>query len=310
MVSIDKRAQSVGVDPATLGVAERIDSYRPEKISAAEWAVVGPPVRSTLHAYGYDYKTSVNHAAWVMTGFHVWAHQNGLALGIETLTPDNVERYVATSCPPASQKTIRSVLRRIGLAVTRKAPWDPVPPAYAPQSLSQPYNRSEVATLWAAVDAQTTKLRAEFLEIVLLLGLGAGLSRSSMRLVRPEHITRASDGAVEVRAGYPDRTVPCLDVYADRLEAFAAHRSGVLVGTARRFETVASRTVTLRNVEIRVARLRATWIAHLVTSQVPVVEALRYSGLKSGRTLVIDENPYAVDEATAASARAALRAIR
>lgn len=283
MHTIPPRASNRVCDPERENVEHYIATYTPRKIPGEAWAEIGPVCRTIVRRRQPEFRRLVYMMMWRLAGFFRWARSVGLPMCESTLTPANVERYVATACPKSSAGSIRSTLRVAGRQSKANGWTEPVQLPRA--RVSGPYSTREIAALWDSLPLQATPLQREFLEAVLLLGLGAGLSAASMRLAHPEHVCRGPDGALEIHAGRPDRIVPVRDEYADRLERFAANRSDPLCGSPRRFETFPHRLAPHRGVRLSVARLRATWMARLMVEPVPMCELMRYAGLKTLRPL-------------------------
>ncbi|MBV8295966.1 MAG: site-specific integrase, partial [Acidimicrobiia bacterium] len=88
-------------------------------------------------------------AARVLARLAAWAVGEGLPLDAElVLDPDVVERFIAVGiADDPSRATYRSVLRRIGPRLTRRAPWEARPGTVAVRKVAVPYTTSEVEGL-------------------------------------------------------------------------------------------------------------------------------------------------------------------
>jgi hypothetical protein len=71
--------------------------------------------------------------------------------------------------------TYRSILRRIGPLLTKRAPWQPQSVTVARRALAPPYTEQEVALLVADGKGQPTDERRRAARALLALGLGSGL---------------------------------------------------------------------------------------------------------------------------------------
>lgn len=283
MHTIPSRASNRVCDPERENVEHYIATYTPRKIPGEAWAEIGPVCRTIVRRRQPEFRRHVYSLMWRLAGFLVWARSVGLPVQEATLTPANVERYVATACPEPAAGSIRATLRAAGRQ-SAAAGW-PQPRPLQRTRVSMPYSDGEIKAMWDSLPLQKTPMQREFLEAVLLLGLGAGLSASSMRNTTPECVQRGPDGALELHAALPDRVIPVREEYADRLERFAANRVGPLCGPERRFETFPYRLAPYRGVRLSVARLRTTWMTRLMVEPVPMTEVLRYAGLRTLRPL-------------------------
>ena len=193
--------------------AEVIDAYQPTPslVPAAEWAHVAGFVRTVVATVGHDSPSSALLAMKAAARYTAWAHEQALPLDAEVLfTPERVEHYVAVALPALSVRskaTLRSALRRVGRACTRKAPWRPEEPEYTTSHpLAPPYTTDQVAGYWEAAGAQATARRSRVLTGLLALGLGAGLRSREIAYTTPERVTEHGHGLWTITL--PDRVVP------------------------------------------------------------------------------------------------------
>jgi len=235
----------------------------------------------------------------IVTSYATWAAAQGLPLDTESLlTPANVEHYCTVS-PVAKSKwvaTTRTTLRRIGAAATAKAPWEPPPARYARPPLSAPYTEGDVAQLVAQADLQHTAYRLRLARAVIWLGLGAGLDGRTLPQVRPRDITKTTQGYVVVHATNPDRVVPVLAPYAERVHRLAADcpDTYLIGGTphSNRMSAVVARiNSTTPPVPIVPTRLRHTWLVGHLRAGTRLPELLRAAGLQTPAALK-DLLPY------------------
>lgn len=151
---------------------------------------------------------------------------------------------------------------------------------------TEPYTAAEVAQLHSWAVAQGTERRRIDAMMLLVLGLGCGLTSKELQAVRVEDlIIRPNLAQVTVWDSRP-RVVPISPVWSERLGtvspqlvrgtwAFRPGRSSARDGQITDF-LMRART----NHDIRPVRMRATWlIEHLAAGTSPA-ELLRISGLQ------------------------------
>jgi hypothetical protein len=159
----------------------------------------------------------------VLATLAAWAIDEGLPLDAEVvLDPDTVERFVVLLGDDRSRATYRSVLRRIGPVLTRKAPWTPRPATVARRQVALPYTAADLERLGQDAESQPTAARSRGARALLALGAGAGLDGRWVTRVRSEDVEVAS-GIVIVRVGAPAaRAVPVLCAWEDEVLDLAA----------------------------------------------------------------------------------------
>lgn len=216
-----------------------------------------------------------------------WATSEGLPLDWEAvLDPDTVERFAASlSVGSRSRATYRADLRRIGPALTRRAPWEPPAAVLPRRSVTAPYSVDEMAALQRVVPLQSSPLRRRAARALITLGAGAGLDGRWIARVRAVDVSRHDEGVL-VQVGPPSaRAVPVLAAFEDDVADLAA-RAGdqFLVGgtsTCRnRAGELASRIQVPHGVtRLSVPRLRATWLVHHLTVGTRLPELANAAGL-------------------------------
>jgi len=152
---------------------------------------------------------------------------------------------------------------------------------------TEPYSAAEIAQLHSWAIAQGTERRRIDAMILLVLGLGAGLTSKELQAVRVDDLivteSRAQVTVWDSRA----RVVPIADVWAERLStvypyledgawAFRPGRTASQDGQITDF-LLRART----SLDVRPVRMRTTWlVAHLTLGTSPS-ELLRISGLRN-----------------------------
>lgn len=290
---------------------EWLGSYRPASVDPALWATIQRFVWECVQRLQLDRERS---SAWrvvrELARIAGWAVEQGLPLDVEmVLDPDTVERFITVGlADDRSRATYRGVLRRVGPALTRRAPWPPKAATVAFRQVATPYRNAEVAQLRADANMQSTPARARAARALLALGLGAGLDGRWLARVTAADVTVGSGGLVLVRVGEPAaRTVPVLEEWEAEV-ADLANTAGAdfLVGgrsTAKNRAGQLAASITIGNGHPRfsASRLRSTWLVTHLAMGTRLPELARAAGLQ-GATVLSDLLAYvpalAKDEAS------------
>jgi len=157
--------------------ADWLERYRPLAMEPAIWEAVRPFVLDCARSLGLSDAAASRKIVRVLAGLAAWAKSEGLGLEYEViLDPDTVERFIAMGIAhDPSRATYRSILRRIGPKLTRKAPWEPRPLPVAERQVAVPYSASELDALCLDALAQPTRARVQTARALIALGAGAGL---------------------------------------------------------------------------------------------------------------------------------------
>jgi hypothetical protein len=222
-----------------------------------------------------------------------WATAEGMALDREViLEPDAVERFVATLSEERSAATYRAVLRRVGLLLTKRAPWEPRAKAIPRRQLAPPYEDDEVSTLIDDAIDQPSWSRQRAAIAFLALGLGTGLDGRWVTRVAASHVRREGD-TVTVEVGEPrPRKVVCLFTWEEQLLGLAATARGdeFLVGghstsKNRTAELTARLAVPTGHPRLSPARLRSTWLLWHLDAGTRLPELCCAAGLQGTQVL-------------------------
>ncbi len=183
-------------DSASEDFRLRIASYHPRGLDPAECEAIRPFVTECAGRLPIAGWSSTTRALRVLSQLAAWAVSEGMALDPESIfDPDTVERFVTQGLrADTSRATYRSVLRRIGPLLTRKAPWEPRPATLARRQVAQPYTPAEMETLSRAAGRQSTLAKVRAARALLALGAGAGLDGRWVARVKAEDI--AVEGSV------------------------------------------------------------------------------------------------------------------
>ena len=271
-----------------------IRTYTP-KIPAEHWAVIGDFVRAAVDDCDglTPYEASnLMHAA----SHHVhWTWRvAGLPLERDAVfRPAVVQEFIARGCSsfwsPSIRGNRRSQLMRMSelllgpdLAPVRGEPLPNPDP-------SSPYSAAEVTSLRSWANGQSTPFRIVNANVLLALGLGAGLSTSEIVGARAEHVTVDVDGVLVEVTGKRARVVTVIaeweSVLADVADA-AMHGDMPLFRPrcSREAQHLVSNFVSdgqKGRVRAIPQRMRATWLVTHMAAGTPVVALMAAAGVDS-----------------------------
>jgi len=208
------------------------------------------------------------------------------------LSPEVLEWFITShyvSSHPQTRATVRSNLRRIGLANNAHVYYGNQPDRQSRRELAPPYEAHHVSGYLEILDKQRTETRARFLDSILHLGLGAGLRGPEMRLARPEHVSEQA-GLVHLHIpGRQSRSVPVRRAYAEGVLRLAEANTGeFLMGTSAERSQNAMSCLKHR-IEVpdwlprlSVSRLRTTWMVDTLSERVEAKAFLQAAGVRNG----------------------------
>jgi integrase len=222
-----------------------------------------------------------------------WAWQSaGLPLDREVIFARQViGRFASvglTQYSEAGQGNIRSQLLRMGeallgprLAPVRLAPLGPAEP-------TAPYSLSEVTSLRSWALCQSTTARRANADVLLALGLGAGLSASEIGNVRVCDIAVDDEGVILNVTGTRSRSVPVLRAWERALIertltlrpdqwAFRENHTENYPNLISNFVARSGTSTVLPQSQ----RLRSTWLVGHLTNGTPVIPLMQAAGVES-----------------------------
>jgi integrase len=282
-------------DDASEDFRLRIASYRPRGLHPAECEAIRPFVTECAGRLPVAGWPSTTRALRVLSELVAWAVSEGMTLDPESiLDPDTVERFVTQGLhADTSRATYRSVLRRIGPLLTRKAPWEPRPARLARRQVAQPYTRAEVETLSRTAGRQSTPAKVRAARALLALGAGAGLDGRWVTRVKAEDITVDGSVLLICVSDPAARAVPVLALWEREVVQLASTAGDeYLVGgnsTSRnRASALASGLeIPPGHPRLSAARLRSTWLLWHLEAGTRLPELAVAAGLK-GITVLSD----------------------
>jgi hypothetical protein len=269
-----------------------VEGYTPEIVSEVLWEsklrdFVVPAVIE-LAPTGCDPRGSARALIRLVT----WCLDQGIELNRElVLHPDNVERFVLSLPGGSIRATCRGLLRRMGPALTRTAPWGPRPTPIPASRRPPSYSPTELELLRSAARAQPSPVRRKHAMAMIALGAGAGLDGRWAVGVRARDILAIGTG-IAVRAGPPmPRTVPVLGAFeADLMELAAGDGDRLLLGgrpgSWSRCAYIAGHFKAWPGVPpLSANRLRSTWLVWHLRAGTRLPEFLKAAGLTTHSNL-------------------------
>lgn len=274
-----------------------IDTYRPSPaLPEATMEKIRPFLHAAISASGLTGAESVRKHCNHLTRLGCYALKRGVPLEVDkVLTTAFIDDYVRVEMAEETGH-LRAERRCRLLALAATANPGPDVPAKLTPVVHSPikacYSPAELAVIMRVCRVQPTKARQRDLSIVVALSGGAGLDSVDMRSLLTDHIEDLGAEGILVHVQGPrPRTVVVRAGFEQLLrEAIADMPKGVLLlGRKQDRRNTAARATeraALHNVpHIEPARLRATWLADLMTDSIPLAVILKAAGLKSARTL-------------------------
>ncbi|MEX1263834.1 MAG: hypothetical protein WEE66_07860 [Actinomycetota bacterium] len=258
-----------GLDPE---IAEWLAKYQPKGARRDAWPLVRVFVVSSIVSLRPLHRPTAESYAWALTGLAAWGLRHYLDVDPEILLhPDNVELFCTSGVKEGSQNTARSILRRIGPLLTRRAPWQRAPERLRHRTIAPPYSRTELDALRIDASRQSTPNRERLARSILSLGAGAGLDgRWSMKIRGTDVVLVGDVTVIDVCSPSP-RVVPVLAAFEDELlELASTCGDDFLVGGEARSKNKASRALSRYEAgpgrpHLNSSRARSTWLLqHLI----------------------------------------------
>jgi hypothetical protein len=273
-----------------------IDSYNPKNPDGRPMDVIRPFIIEVLTLSEIRGTNSTKYHCTHLTELAAYALTRGLPVSIKTvLTTDLIEEYISIGMAgsDANKRARRMLLlnlaRNVNPGPTAPATLTPIPRV----AIRPCYSPAEMATIRRVIVTQPTKARVRDLCTAVALGAGAGADSMDVRHLYIRHINDRGDDGIWVAFQEPrPRTIPVRAQYEVLLrkgldgrrpdELVIGHTEDRNNLTAGVFE----RAILHNAPELAQARLRATWLADLMTDSVPLALILQAAGLKSARSLV------------------------
>ncbi|MCI0156816.1 hypothetical protein KNO15_08915 [Leifsonia shinshuensis] len=226
-----------------------------------------------------------------LTTFTEWCSKKGIPLERTVVFERaNIARFVEVGLPTLASATrgnYRSQLLRVAEALLDEAHAPRPLSALAPSDPSVPYTTDEQSLLreWARKEKKARRADAE---ILVALGLGAGLSAIEIMNIRAHDVLQSTSGAVLVRvAEGRTRTVPLLRRWERAALRRAAELSGddylFIPGRSGAGKNLISNFVARggNKIHVQTQRMRAAWIVTHLAASSPLPELVKAAGVDS-----------------------------
>lgn len=277
-------------------LAAVIDGYNPTWVPETTMVKIRPFLHAAITASTLSGRESVRKHCNHLTHIACFAVQRGTALEIYTvLTSAFVDEYVRVGMEDQENHLRAERRRRLLALATNANPGPDVPAKLTPvghSAIKACYTPAELAAITRVSAVQPTAARQRDLAIVVSLGAGAGLDSVDIRDLFTDHIEDLGEQGIRIHVQGPrPRIVTLRRRYEDLLRAAVADMPAgqLLLGHKQDRRNTAARATeraALHKVpHIEPARLRATWLADLMTDRIPVALILQAAGLRSARTL-------------------------
>lgn len=257
--------------------------YRPLE-EPSEWPLVADGVRMVAAATCDSVPYPVPKLMLVLSGIATFAERVGLARDpMVWLTPETITRYLLArpSLRGSTIQTYRSILLRVREALLwldsgRK----PTPKMRASRQRPAPYTPPELARLlmWGRGLPGTSTHGGSALAL-LALGAGCGLFRRELLAARGTDVTVLPSGAVVVAVPGSDRLVVCRAMWEEALAERARSAGDGYLFLPQRQAAEPKNGITnwVKRIqrgssglpELKLPRLRSTWIVELLRQRVP-----------------------------------------
>jgi len=226
------------------------------------------------------------------TKLAAWARTvAGLPLQVDILfRREIIGNFVATGTKdlrPATRGNLRAQLFRMSEVLVLQHRSRSLTP-FAPSDPSRPYTSQEVAILRVWANTESTAERSANANVLLSLGLGAGLSAAEIGNTRAADIRLDGDGVTVHVTGERARDVPILPIFEpalrDRVATLQPDRFVFRPDHIAYYPNLLSNFVARSHITGPVPqakRMRTTWIVHHLDRGTPVQALMRASGIES-----------------------------
>lgn len=279
-------------EPLPADLQRRAERFEPASLDDVTWATVRPMFLAVIASTEVRGSDAFTKRCIALAAFLGWADREGLESSIPTLMRfeviDTYVRSLSSRNAGSRRSHLRSLARDanpVGVPVSA-ASYEHVP-------LKTPYSIAEMAAIRRIALNQPTPAQQRSMCAVVGLARGAGLDSQDFRhLGRSCVDDRDTDGIwVDVQGARP-RLVPV------RRQWEGLVRSGLeglgpdslVIGTSTTRRNIAAKVIEKATIlgnapKIEASRLRTTWLADLLTDNVPLSVVMAVSGLTSARTI-------------------------
>lgn len=278
-------------------IAEYLSTYEPRTVDPAKWQTLKPFVLDVLARY--EPKPGALEAAKLRLGalvaFAAWAHERGYPLDRQVLLDcELVEAFTdSAGLTGNTAANYRSRLRGVVAKVHPAGTGISASTAVPHQAIKPPYTPVEIAAIARIARTQPNPSTGRQLCACVGFGLGAGLDSPDIRSLHRRDVHDEGHEGIRIEvAGRRPRTVWVLAQHEAlvRRGLDGLRASELVVGTKASRRNVAASVFERAHIlgdapHFEQSRMRTTWLAHLLTSRVPLPVIMQAAGLTSARTL-------------------------
>lgn len=277
-------------------LATVIEMYATKGVTLETMLLVRPFLYEAVTASTLSGAESVRKHCNHLTQLACFALERGRPLiVVELLTTAFIDEYIRTGMTSSEDHQRAERRRRLLALATNANPGPDVPAKLTPighSAIKPCYSPIELATIVRVAHVQPSEARQRDLAIVVALGAGAGVDSVDLRRLRKKHIEDLGVRGILIHVQEPrPRVVPLragLETLLREAVTDLADEQLLLGHKEDRRNTAAratERAALYKVPHIEPARLRATWLADLMTDAIPLAVILQAAGLKSARTL-------------------------
>lgn len=279
-------------EPLPRDLQQAADRFKPTSLDDVVWSAVRPLFLAIMTTCSLRSREQFRKRCCALAGLLGWAAAEGLDMSIPALMRyEMIDRYVQ-SLTKRTASSRRSHLRALARD-SNPAAIPPAPLKYEHVAIRPPYTEAEMAAICRVALNQPTFTQRRTLCAVVGLARGAGLDSQDFRhLARPHVEDSGADGIwVDVQGGRP-RPVPVRRAWEKlvRVGLEGLKEDDLVIGTSTGRRNVAAKIIEQATIlgdapRIETNRLRTTWLADLLASDVPLTVVMAVSGLTSARTI-------------------------
>lgn len=276
--------------PLRADLAARAESFVPTSLEPAEWNQVRPLFLAVISMSSTRGADAFAKQCSALAGFLAWCAGESIESVITmVMTHEVIDEYVrATGRSSTCRARLRSLARDSNPAGVPAAPI-----SYPHTAVKAPYTAAEMAAIERVALTQPTPTQRRGMCALVGLARGAGLDSLDFRHLACPHISdRGGDGIWVDVPGPRPRLVPVRRRWEDmvRIGLEGRTRKQLVIGTSTTRRNIAAKVVEKATIlgacpKIEAGRLRTTWLADLLSSDVPLAVVMAVSGLTSARTL-------------------------
>jgi len=276
--------------PLPAELVARAENFVPTSLEPAEWNQVRPLFLAVISRSSTRGADAFAKQCSALAGFLAWCAGESIGASISSMmTHEVIDHYVAaTGRSSTCRGRLRSLARDANPAGVPAAPI-----AYPHTAVKAPYTAVEMAAIERVALTQPTPTQRRGMCAVVGLARGAGLDSPDFRhLACPNIADVGADGIWVDVPGPRPRLVPVRRHWEDmvRIGLEGRTKNQLVIGTSTTRRNIAAKVIEKATIlgacpRIEASRLRTTWLADLLSSDVPLAVVMAVSGLTSARTL-------------------------